>query len=420
MTTQPRGSTRRSTRGPRSARGRGRRSPSPGARGASRLFVLRLFLLGLGLTAFGFFPASGLHGQGWTADLQAGQASYETAPLDSRSTNAILGLRHQVDRRFFQTAVAAPLASGDLFWGVVSMGDRLAFRTGVAELGLDAAGLLHVHRDPGVEGMGGGGRGEFLPVLSLSAGILVMELRSGVSLYRGEVAGERWSRDLHVSDVNVFLPLGPQARLGGELRHLRTRDEAYTFLGSSASSALGRGGVWGSVGTWVSGLSDDAPSLGWSAGGSLAAAPGTDLWLTVRREPFDPLFLGSARTSWGVGVSQRLGRARTPPPPTGAEYRSGGATVLRLPLGEATRPPSVAGDFSRWEPLPMHRFGTHWRIDLDLAPGVYHFAFRHPDGTWFVPEATPNRREDGMGGWVAVLVVPGDSADRPERGAGGR
>ncbi len=408
-----------STLGSRSARVLWCHGRSPKDPAGSRLFVLRLVLLGLGVTAFGFFSATGLHGQGWTADLQAGQASYETAPLDSRSTNAILGVRHQVDRRFFQTAVAAPLSSGDLFWGVVSMGDRLAFRKGIVELGLDAAGLFHVHRDPGVEGMGVGGRGEFLPVLSLSAGVLVTEVRSGVSLYRGEIAGERWSRDLHVSDVNVFLPLGPQARLGGELRHLRTADEAYTFLGSSASSAFGRGGVWGSVGTWISGLSDDAPSLGWSAGGSLGMAPGTDLWLTVRREPFDPVFLGAARTNWGVGLSHRLGRARTPPPAVGAEYRSGRTTVLRLPLGEASRPPSVAGDFSQWGALPMHRFGTHWRIELDLAPGVYHFAFLHSDGTWFVPEHTPNRREDGMGGWVAVLIVPGDSADRPDPGAGG-
>jgi hypothetical protein len=412
---EPRGSTQ----GSRSVQGPGCRTRALGAPGEARLFVLRLFFVGLGVAAFGFFPGTGLHGQGWTADFQAGQASYETAPLDSRSTNAILGVRHQVDQRFFQTAVAAPLSSGDLFWGVVSIGERLAFRKGVAEVGLDGTGLFHVHRDPAVEGMGGGGRAEFLPVLSMSTGALVTQLRSGVSLYRGEAGGERWSRDLHLSDVDVFLPLGPQARVGGELRHLRTGDEAYTFLGSSASSALGRGGIWGAVGTWISGLPADAPALGWSAGGSLGVAPGTDLWLTVRREPFDPVFLGSARTSWGVGMSHRLGRARTPPPAAGAEYRSGGTTVLRLPMGEASRPPSVAGDFSQWEALPMHRFGAHWRIELDLAPGVYHFAFRHADGTWFVPTSTPNRREDGMGGWVAVLVVPGDSADRSDRGAGG-
>lgn len=375
--------------------------------------------MGLGSTAFGFLPASGLHGQGWTADLQAGETSYETAPLESRSTSAILGIRHQLDRRFFQAALAAPLSSEHLFWGVISVGDRRAFRNGAAEVGLDAAGLFHFHRNPGVEGMGGGGRAELLPVLSLSAGALIAELRSGVSLYRGELGGERWSRDLHLSDLNMLLPLGPRARVGGELRHLRTREEAYTFLGSSASSALGRAGIWGSVGTWISGIPDDAPSLGWSGGGSWAVARGTDLWFTVRREPFNPFFLGSARTSWGIGVSHRLGRARTPPPAIGAEYRSGGTTVLRLPTGEASRPPSVAGDFSQWEALPMHRFGTHWRIELNLAPGVYQFAFRHADGTWFVPPSTPNRREDGMGGWVAVLVVPGDPADRTERGAGG-
>jgi hypothetical protein len=54
----------------------------------------------------------------------------------------------------------------------------------------------------------------------------------------------------------------------------------------------------------------------------------------------------------------------------------------------------------------MHREGTHWRVELNLEPGIYHFAFREAGGDWFVPEAVPNRRDDGMGGWVAVLIVP--------------
>jgi len=38
-------------------------------------------------------------------------------------------------------------------------------------------------------------------------------------------------------------------------------------------------------------------------------------------------------------------------------------------------------------------------------PGVYHYTFRSATGEWFVPVSTAGRRDDGMGGFVAVLVV---------------
>jgi hypothetical protein len=36
---------------------------------------------------------------------------------------------------------------------------------------------------------------------------------------------------------------------------------------------------------------------------------------------------------------------------------------------------------------------------------VYHYAFRSADGEWFVPASMAGRRDDGMGGHVAMLVV---------------
>jgi len=49
-----------------------------------------------------------------------------------------------------------------------------------------------------------------------------------------------------------------------------------------------------------------------------------------------------------------------------------------------------------------------WIHRVALEPGVYNYAFVDEAGTWFVPEDTPGRRSDGMGGWVAVLVVEGE------------
>ena len=80
--------------------------------------------------------------------------------------------------------------------------------------------------------------------------------------------------------------------------------------------------------------------------------------------------------------------------------------VLRLPVGDA--PPgnvSIAGDFNNWQAAPMQRENGEWVARLPLAPGVYHYAFRSAKGEWFVPETASGRRDDGMGGHVAVLVV---------------
>jgi hypothetical protein len=80
--------------------------------------------------------------------------------------------------------------------------------------------------------------------------------------------------------------------------------------------------------------------------------------------------------------------------------------TIRLPLSVAHAAPSLAGDFTGWKPLAMRRAGQSWQVELELAPGVYHYAFRLAGGTWFVPESQPGRRDDSFGGHVAVLVVP--------------
>jgi hypothetical protein len=112
------------------------------------------------------------------------------------------------------------------------------------------------------------------------------------------------------------------------------------------------------------------------------------------------------RTSWGVGVSLRVGRRPAPVPAAGPELRPQGGVILRMPLRDSHSPPLVAGDFTGWEPRPMERHGTEWRFRIRLPPGAYRYAFLSAQGEWFVPESVPNRMDDGMGGWVAVVVVP--------------
>ena len=53
----------------------------------------------------------------------------------------------------------------------------------------------------------------------------------------------------------------------------------------------------------------------------------------------------------------------------------------------------------------MVREGADWVLRVPLSAGVYHYTFQSATGEWFVPASAPGRRDDGFGGYVAVLVV---------------
>jgi hypothetical protein len=346
-------------------------------------------------------------------DLQTARASFGAAPLNSTSTNVALGLRHTRDRRLVSGAFGAPLGSDDLTWGVVAGQDRMALRRGRFEAGLEISGMAHAQRDPSTEQTGAGLRAEALPLVSTSIGSLVAELRGGGSWYQGRIDDERWSRNLLLSDLSLTMPVsqrpGRSLHLGSELRHLRgfEADESYAWLGGSASAGLRRSSAWVAAGRWLDlPGGDEASGTGIGGGISVALSARMSVSAQLRREAFDPVFLSTDRTSWGVAFSYRLGSPQPPPPSAGAEVRDGSQVTIRVPLSESGSPPSVAGDFSDWQPLPMHRNGSRWEVTLELSPGLYHYAFRTRDGRWFVPEDVPGRRDDGMGGWVATLVVP--------------
>jgi hypothetical protein len=113
-------------------------------------------------------------------------------------------------------------------------------------------------------------------------------------------------------------------------------------------------------------------------------------------------------------VTTRFGRpaaAATPLVSTPA-----GRVVVRLPRAEA--PGSdvwIAGSFNRWQPVRMQREGSDWVFRASLPAGIYRYAFRSADGSWFVPASTAGRRDDGMGGHIAVLVVSSAALRGPAR-----
>ena len=99
-----------------------------------------------------------------------------------------------------------------------------------------------------------------------------------------------------------------------------------------------------------------------------------------------------------------LGGRALPAAPVPARYTGGRATI-QLPVASSRTAPGVAGDFNGWKAQPMQRSGKYWTLTIAMPPGVYNYAFVDARGECFVPEKHPGRKDDGMGGHVAVLVV---------------
>lgn len=355
--------------------------------------------------------------QEWRLTGQVGRVAYPGAPGGGSTTSVVVGLTRTRIRDWLGLSAGLPVDGGP-YWGSVSGWRRLQTR-GPAGFVLDLSAHGFAQGDPqesdgppplvplqpigttttvvagygaGAEAMAGG---------FASSRRLAAEARAGASGQASEVAGIRSDRLLPAGSLGLAAVLAP----------FTVRAETRGWLDGDTSHAVARGSVeWSrgpvrlsaSVGHWFEGGVDETE---WAIGASAALGRRVELIAGARGHAFDPLYRTTTdRSAWG-GLSIRVGQAAMAPPAP-ARYEDGRATI-RLPARDARGPVSIAGDFNGWVPAPMRREGGEWVLDVPLAPGVYHYAFVGPDGTWFVPESVRGRRPDGMGGWVAVLVVQG-------------
>jgi hypothetical protein len=245
-----------------------------------------------------------------------------------------------------------------------------------------------------------------MPVIGYEGQRFQVHGRAGVSHYGAQFGEQQADRTVRLADIQLTLaPSSSFAIIPVMRRFDADGEDVATYAGASAIATSRRGTVWGSVGQWT-----DVNDVGtqWAAGARVRFHPRVALESIVRRDTFDPLYMQPPQTAWNVGLSVQVGgpvRPLTPlVPPVPAGYVDGRATI-QLPVAESRGTPSIAGDFNGWKPAPMKRSGDRWAYTIALAPGVYSYAFVSADGTWFVPESVPGRKEDGMGGHVAVLVV---------------
>jgi hypothetical protein len=83
----------------------------------------------------------------------------------------------------------------------------------------------------------------------------------------------------------------------------------------------------------------------------------------------------------------------------------GDSLVVRFRM-ERAHSVAIAGDWNAWQPGPLQAVGDDvWEGTLALARGLYHFNLLVDGTDWVVPNGVAVV-PDGLGGMVAVLVVP--------------
>ena len=124
------------------------------------------------------------------------------------------------------------------------------------------------------------------------------------------------------------------------------------------------------------------------------------------RDPFQGLpragFIGG-----GVRLYAKRRVASTPavsPQPLIAQHR-GDSLVVRFRMSGA-QSVAIAGSWNAWTPVDIHGLGgDFWEAALSLPPGTYYFNLIVDGKEWVVPGGVAVI-SDGMGGLVAVLMVP--------------
>jgi hypothetical protein len=364
----------------------------------------------LAVLAAASVPPGPAGAQTWSADAGVGQESHRLPAGTFDTFGGQLGIRRDGAEWLYLSA-GIPFDASGTPWAAAGLGTRLpllglgpagAPRAGI---GVDLAGHGFGYADRVRETTGGGVVAEALPAAFVTAGPLRLDARSGMVHYARGGADTAFARTVHHSDARATYRADGFAAYG-EARLVRADDGAYPFAGGGVEAELGVAAAWAYAGRW---LDEDAEGTAeWGGGLRVPIALATSVYAAIRQDTRDPLFREPPRLSWTVGVSRRLGpgAVTAAPAPALAPRIAGDRVTFRVALSEASEAPSLAGDFTNWQPVPMTRGEGGWVLTLRVPSGVHRYAFRAADGNWFVPPGTPGRRDDGMGGVTAVVAVP--------------
>jgi hypothetical protein len=343
--------------------------------------------------------------QGLALDVSAGQIVYEPVSTETGTSNAAATLRYESPRAaWLYGTVAMPFGGNDSRWGGVGAGNRFMHSVvsrNRLNIGADIGAHGFAFRDAVAGQRGNGGFVEAFPFVQLPAGLATLEAGAGWRAQTLSYTGVVDTR--HVFESKAHVSYGSTWIVEGNARWVRASEGVYPFFGGGLRYGGTPVQAWCDTGKW---FSDSLPDAAWSAGIDVALNGQLALWSSVRQEAPDPLYWNLPRRTWSIGVTRRFNRTGGGTLSLATPKLDANGVVIRLSAADVDGTSVVvAGDFNGWRPVPMQREGREWVIHLPLPAGVYHYAFRSDRGEWFVPASVPNRRDDGMGGYVAVLVV---------------
>ena len=346
---------------------------------------------------------SAAYAQVWALDLSGGRTVYDPVAVNLGTNNLVGTLRYDSRHGVWVYGTGAvPLGDSAHFWDGVGVGGRL-IRSSLRphlSVGADAGAHGFMFRDATVEQTGHGGILEAIPFVNVATGAASVEFRGG---WRGQSLSFQGATEARrVFETGIRAAYDAAVGIRGDLRWVHATEGVFPFVGASVAYASASPvGVWASAGKW---LGNGLTNKSWGLGTSIAINDRSTIWFSAQQDAPDPLYWNAQRRSWSIGVTRQL--TRSPAPLVLASASPSEGVLIRVRASDAPAGDVfIAGSFNNWQPQPMQREGADWIIRLPLAPGVYHYGFRSSSGEWFVPASTPGRRDDGMGGHEAVLVV---------------
>jgi hypothetical protein len=339
----------------------------------------------------------------WVVEASAGEAEYEAVAGDVGSVNAILGVRRE-GSVWASLYAGVPLDSAGIPWASAGAGGRGSRQLSGFDVGVDLGAIGYGYHVSETEASGGGATLIGLPFVGFSRGPGRVEVRSGPLHHTAFFDDGTQSRTVLDTGVRGSFTATPRLSLQAEGRLVKASEAVYPFAGVGAELSAGAALLWLRGSRW---MADALESTGWGVGAVVELGGRLAVRASYERMPDDPLYWNGPRSGWSLGVSRGFGRRtpRAPALPVPETFREPAGTVaVRIPV-EGAAAPSIAGDFTGWQPVPMRRNGDQWEASFDLEPGVYHYSFVRADGSWFLPDTIRNRVDDGFGGVNAVLVV---------------
>lgn len=374
--------------------------------------------------AIALFPLH-IEGQGWSLDALGGRARSDVGLFDLNSATAAVALRYGAGLTWVIGSIGVPVEKGDPVWGVMGGGGRFE-RGDRLHLGVDLSTQLFgqddratpdqrrrrgdMAPDPDPDLSGTAAVVSLSPFLGWTVGSTMIEAHARLSGYHSSFAGLNSDRVTVAPTLRVFITPNPSIALLPEARWVRAENGDFPQVSLTAAWSGTRGRLWARAGRW---LRDSLAVQGsWDVGATFRLSDRVEALASGGRDAFSPLYETGERQSWSIGVRMRLGAARSRSATPFSSPKSFPSGLVRLSLSDTelpdgTRIPSIAGDFSGWVSLPMIHVGDEWRVELNLEPGAYHYAFVSDSGDWFVPASAQGRTADGFGGFSAVLVVGG-------------